>query len=272
LLAYRAAHDPITRPPIKSDPREIYHSLWPAPALSPVPRPDDPESVALQADNETAYRQLLVDSFLAVLLPTEDLENNALTALVGQILSELIIRNTLINKLSEPWFIWELLIIVSRAAGGQRGTAAGTPEAEDHPGSSSSHTPRPGGGRRAFSLRSLFWAIVHWAVLAISFIRAAFSTLMMSRSLPPRTLSYSSGFGGVKRYESDKKPSPESVRHAEKHPSKKPIVAFRLWSAVSNLVEVDLRMPWLSGTLSMLQWIAIAGPGRIAGLDGALDR
>jgi hypothetical protein len=35
---------------------------------------------------------------------------------------------------------------------------------------------------------------------------------------------------------------------------------------------MDKRMPWLYGALSMLQWITITGPGRIACFDGKLDR
>lgn len=35
---------------------------------------------------------------------------------------------------------------------------------------------------------------------------------------------------------------------------------------------MNMRMPWLSGTFSMLQWIALTGPGRIADVDSKLDR
>lgn len=237
---------------MRTDPREIYHSLCPLPALSPVPRPDDPASVAAQAENEAAYRQLLVCAVLSILLPTEDLENRCLTALVGQILSELVIGNAVANRLSEPWLIWELLIIASRAVGRRRAAEDQRESAEQSSGASLA-------GRRGFSIQALFWTVLQWCFLAASFIRAAFAVLRKSGSLPRRASRHSAGSGSS----SSKKGPPLS---------KAPLLAFRCWSAISNLVEMDRRMPWLWGSLSLLQWIAVTGPGRIGGVDGRLDR
>lgn len=263
-LAYRVAHDPVTQPPVRADPREIYHSLCPLPALSPVPRPEDPGSVVAQAENEAAYRQLLVYSVLAILLPTEDLENGCLTTLVGQIFSELIIRNAVTNRLSEPWLVWELLIIASRTAGRRE-----TTEVDDR--------LEPSGGayrdgRRRFSVQALFWTIMQWCFLAVSFIRTAFAILMMSGSLPRRTSHSASSKGVAGHGTSQASIRPTRSSKGDQAPSKTPVLAFRCWSAVSNLAEMDIRMPWLCGALSMLQWIAVTGPGQIAGVDGKLDR
>jgi hypothetical protein len=259
------AHDPITQPPVKTDPREIYHSLCPLPALSPVPRPEDPESVAVQAENEAAYRQLLVHAFLAILLPTEDLENGCLTALVGQIFSELIIGNAVANRLSEPWLIWELLIIASKTAG-RRNTA----EDQDRPEQSSN---RSSASQRRFSAHALFWAGLQWCFLGISFIRTVLAILMTSGSLPPRA-SHGVSLKSATQHETGQGHTHlTSSFDADLHgPPRMPLLAFRTWSAVSNLAEMDIRMPWLRGVLSMLQWIAIMGPGRIAGVNGVLDR
>lgn len=46
---------------------------------------------------------------LAVLLPSEDLQNRCLRALVGEILAEMIIGNVLSSRLCEPWALWELI-------------------------------------------------------------------------------------------------------------------------------------------------------------------
>jgi hypothetical protein len=54
--------------------------------------------------------------------------------------------------------------------------------------------------------------------------------------------------------------------------SKRPMVSMKLWSCASQLVELDMRMPWLSGFASLLRWLALAGPGRVGDTDGALDR
>jgi hypothetical protein len=252
------AHDAITQPPVARDPREIYHSLCPLPALSPVPRPDDPGSVAAQAESETAYRQLLVYAFLAILLPTEDLENSCLTALVGQILSELIIGNTVAGRLSEPWLIWELLIIASRTARRHK-----TAEDVDRSGESSNGRSA---GRRGFSVQALFWAFLQWCFLAVSFIKTAFAILVTSGSLPRRVPHDT----GVPKGATRPPTSEETPRLSSS--SKTPVLAFRCWSAVSNLTAMDERMPWLCGAFSLFQWIAVMGPGRIAGVDGRLDR
>jgi hypothetical protein len=207
---------------------------------------------------------LLVYSVLAILLPTEDLENGCLTTLVGQIFSELIIRNAVANRLSEPWLVWELLIIASRTAGRRK-----TTEVDDR--------VEPSGnayrdGRRRFSVQALFWTIMQWCFLAVSFIRAAFAILVMSGSLPRRT-SHSAGPKGVAGHgTSQASIRPTRSSKGDQAPSKTPVLAFRCWSAVSNLAEMDIRMPWLCGALSMLQWIAVTGPGQIAGVDGKLDR
>lgn len=51
-----------------------------------------------------------------------------------------------------------------------------------------------------------------------------------------------------------------------------PVLAFRIFPAVSNLIEMGVRMPWLCGAMSLIHWIAMTGPGRIADVNGALDR
>ncbi|KAK4123778.1 hypothetical protein N657DRAFT_645374 [Parathielavia appendiculata] len=264
VTAYRVAHDPITQPPVRTDPREIYHSLCPLPALSPVPRSEDPESIAVQAENEAAYRQLLVYSSLAILLPTEDLQNSCLTALVGQIFSELILGNALANRLSEPWLIWELLIIASRMAGRPNSID------EEHSLGQSSNGSQDNGKR--FSAHTLFWTTMQWCFLAISSIRATFAVLMASVSLPPRS-SHGTSIKDATRQNPSQGPALRiRPSNADPQPSKTPSLAFRCWSAVSNLAELDIRMPWLHGALSLLQWLAIMGPGRIAAFDGKLDR
>ncbi|KAK0623434.1 PXA domain-containing protein [Immersiella caudata] len=262
ITAYRTAHDPPIHHPLTARPQEIYHALCPLPALSPVPSPGDPGSIAAQAKNEATYRQLLVQGVLAILLPTEDLENDCLTALVGQIFSELIIGNAVANKLSEPWMIYEILIIVSRVVLQKR-----------MPGNRGDGTDPPSASRNIFSISALFWTILQWCFLATSFIRTVVAILLASRYVPFRT----SRGRGTPSDVTDQKTGLEPVQAAilsetETEQAKAPVLAFRLWAAVSNLIEMDARMPWLHGTLSLLQWIAMTGPGRMADVDGRLDR
>ncbi|WQF75982.1 Putative Phox-associated domain-containing protein [Colletotrichum destructivum] len=272
ILAYRAAHDPVSRPPTEIDPREVYHSLCPLAPLSPIPRPEDPSSVTNQQENEAAYRQLLVQGVLAVLLPTEDLENDCLTSLVGQIFSELIIGNVLVNRLSQPWLIYECLIILTRvlARGGADPIEEGVTEAL--PGGSTPAVPKL--VRRSWSIQRAFWSLVQWSFLAFTSIRLLITTLAMSSSLPPRSDGDVADKHEMTGQKSDSKtPNPAtSSNEARPVKTKTPIVALKLWTCISDWIEMDTRMPWLSGTLSMLQLGAMEGPGRVAGLNGPMDR
>ncbi|KAK0369293.1 PXA domain-containing protein [Colletotrichum limetticola] len=270
ILAYRAAHDPVSRPPTEIDPREIYHSLCPLAPLTPIPRPEDPSSVARQEENETLYRQLLVQGVLAVLLPTEDLENDCLTSLVGQIFSELIIGNVLANRLSQPWLIYEIFIILTRVLDRKASEPIEEGVAEALQAGSTSALPRP--VRRSWSIQGAFWSLVQWSFLAFSTVRFLVITLAMSSSLPPRLDGELNEKDQVTGQISHSKTLNPPASSNEGQPVKTPIAAFKLWSCVADLIEMDSRMPWLSGIMSLFQLGAMSGPGRIAGLNGAMDR
>ncbi|RYZ32624.1 MAG: hypothetical protein EOP01_00570, partial [Propionibacteriaceae bacterium] len=70
---------------------------------NPVPTESVPSATVEQRENESAWRQLLVQGVLAVLLPTEDLENGCLRALVAEIFAEMILGNGISGKACESW-------------------------------------------------------------------------------------------------------------------------------------------------------------------------
>jgi hypothetical protein len=210
-----------------------------------------------------AYRQLLVQGVLAVLLPTEDLENECLTSLVGQIFSELVIGDIVANRVAEPWFIWECLTILS---GTIRRKRAGSADID-----SSEPEFMPLKAQKESSLRRLFWSVVQWCLLAASFIRSLVISTITSRSLPSRAgIRQRRDITGRKR--GLKPTDPGSLLEADSELVKVPVLTFKIWPALSNLVQLDIRMPWLLGLLSMIQWMAVAGPGRVGGVGGILDR
>jgi splicing suppressor protein 51 len=240
---------------LEASPRDIYHSLYPLPFLSPVPRPDDPATAAEQLENEKAYRQLLVEAVLTILLPTEDLENPCLTAIVGQIFSELIIGNTIANKAAQPWLLLEAIGIAARAAG-KKTTTPNNVDSDSR------------ARRQEWSVQAFFVSIIHMGILALTTIRFLVTTLVMSSSLPPRTTwtDEKGGVGGQQYNQGSKASLEPSVG------TKVPVFTFSIWSCVGNLMELPIRMPWLSGFLSLLQHSAVHGPGHIAGLNTPIDR
>lgn len=266
IIAYRASRNPIVQPPVQVDSRAIYHALWPLPQLSPIPDLDKPDTIFEQAENEVAYRQLLVQGVLAVLLPTEDLENECLTSLVGEILSEMIIGGVVAKKVSEPWMIWTGLTILSDVLKRKQSDARASRIAR---GDSAGH------GARGLSIPWLFWSLVHYLFAFTTFVRVFVMTLATSRTLPSRGRVLALSKEELTRHNSASegtKTSAYSSAESSSEAPKTPILAFGIWSTVSNWLEMDKRMPWLCGNLSMAQWLAIAGPGRVAGFDGVVDR
>lgn len=236
--------------------------MCPLPYLSPIPKSEAPVTALEQAENEVAYRQLLVQGVLAVLLPTEDLENECLTSLVGQILSELIIGGVVVKKASEPWMIWTGLTILAEVIGRRKSDARGLESRRKR--SDSRNT-------RGLSIPGLLWSLVHYIFAFVTMTRLLVSTVARSRSLPPRDqvlLTKTDASHCEDRFG----PTATSSDQAPPNATKTPILAFGIWTTISNLLETDRRMPWLLGSLSMVQWLAIAGPGNIAGFNGIVDR
>ncbi|KAJ6446552.1 PXA domain-containingprotein [Purpureocillium lavendulum] len=266
VSTYRTAHRPSVQPPLVVDPREAFHALWPLPFLSPVPRPeDDPEAAKQQLENEAAYRQLLVQAVLAVLLPTEDLENPCLTALVGQIFSELIIGNLIGNKTTQPWLLFECICILARVIEEKKDRTAQRIVSGSGPGPQAHGGESPLKQRCGWSIQGLFLWIIQLAFVFMASIRLLAGAIAMSTSLPPRRFNQDPD--RPSRNQSSKSGHPEASTAV-----KAPILEFSIWRCVGNVVEVQSRMPWLGGILSLLQLGATRGPGRIAGVNSTLDR
>ncbi|KAI9824157.1 MAG: hypothetical protein M1819_000920 [Sarea resinae] len=274
IVAYRMSHYPLHPPPLSSDPDRIYHSLHPHPALSPVPIASEPSTVLDQQQNETRYRQLLVQGALAVLLPTEDLENGCLRALVGEICGEMIIGNGLSGKVCEGWLLWEGITNIAKSLRTRMSKdmiAQGDMEDSKKKSqlerfgllSSKEDADRPPSKPSTISV--WFWTVLQYAFVALTTLRFMIVALATSSSLPSRTPVV-----GAQRYApagGERGQSPVTV--ASLPP---PFLRMRIWSCITHLLELDWRMPWLSGILSLLQWGALAGPGRVGDTNGPLDR
>ncbi|CAK7236829.1 hypothetical protein SBRCBS47491_009770 [Sporothrix bragantina] len=322
VRAYRASRRPLVRPPVETDPRAIYHALWPLPALSPVPprpsregvgsgaadkpvggvsgdRESDARLALEQATNEAAYRQLLVRGLLAVLLPTEDLENECLTSLVSQIFSELLVGNVLANRVAEPWMMYEIVGLVAKIV---REKMDGDDD-KDHK-QAARRKKRAAAkllqqstkqGWLASTAAPVFWSVIKIGFALFASLRFLVTSITLSRSLPMRGIVMRSEAGSreatkdVKGAKDAKDAKGNGFLDVKVAPSSAsvysiatsvagtdepvvPVLAFSVWGTVSNIMQLDVRTPWLYGGLSMLQWLAMAGPWRIAALNGPLDR
>ncbi|KAF2746675.1 hypothetical protein M011DRAFT_468377 [Sporormia fimetaria CBS 119925] len=280
MAAFRLAKRETTRQQaLISDPRVLYHSMHPHPALSPVPTEDQPSSIVEQRENESTWRQLLVQGTLAVILPTDDFENACLRSLVAEILAEMIIGNGVSGKACEGWLLCES---ISKVIDGIQPATTGTERkiqeahrsvrhnAMLHQMSNSEPTqPEPARPATMVSLASvlgLFWSLIQYGILVLSALRGLLMALSGASPLATRCVTRASSLsaGGEDRE--------RAFAEGREPVIKRPILSMKLWSCASQLVELDLRMPWLAGFASLLHWLALAGPGRVGDTDGILDR
>ncbi|KAH0548051.1 hypothetical protein GP486_008208 [Trichoglossum hirsutum] len=275
VAAYRTSHYPLHPPPLASDPRETYHTLHPHPALSPTPLSSSPDAAAEQQKNEAAYRRLLVQGILAVLLPTEDLENGCLRTLVGEMLAEMILGNG-VGRACEGWVLWES---ITKVAESLRAEITGLESPDDQREDavecqapiSTEDADMPSHAVRRVSATSFFWRMLQYGYLAFSvlrFLAVAFTTMLSS---PPvfRDPSHPSHY---RRVDAPQSPLISAGTPPKSPARKRPILSMKIWSCASRLLRLDVIMPWLKGMIALLQWGAISGPSRVGDTDGILDR
>jgi hypothetical protein len=279
LIAYRTSHNAGHPGPLEPNPRQIYHSLWPIPALEPIPK--DGIEDASQLANEAAYRQLLVQGLLAVLLPTEDLENDCLTSLVGQIFSEMILGGGVGGKACEPWLLWEGITKIMEVIQAQLPKQKAQVRVERSNSNIGRAPPIEviGGSFKPWkirnSLQKTFWLVLQYGFLAFTTARFFIITLATASSLPSR-IAPSTKITGPS-YMSDHMDTTllttsETTTQSEAAPLKQPMVKMKIWSCASCLLDLNIRMPWLSSTMAWLQWVALSGPGEVGKTDGMVDK
>ncbi|KAL2871116.1 PXA domain-containing protein [Aspergillus lucknowensis] len=275
VAAYRMAKEQSHSSGLSPSSREIYHALNPHPALSPVLDTSDPESVSAQRENEAVYRRLLVKGVLAVLLPTEDLENACLRTLMNDILGDLILGDEVSGKVCQGWFLWasmtKLLEVLSRKDHLEPGdSSAGTVSSRKDQlrqfgllsppkNSESSHSSSTIKSR----VTSGIWHILQYGFLVFVTLRFIVAGLLRVASTPPAIVTSRSSPPGSLVDE----PLPKHDCIA-----KRPVLDYRLYGMLAQLFDVPRRMPWLGGLLALFQYLILAGPGKVGDSGSVLDR
>lgn len=246
-----------------------------------------PSTYVEQRESESAWRQLIIQGVLVVLLPTDDLKNGCLRSLVAEIFAEMILGNGISGKACEGWLLWEAIGRIADVLQTEDAPALDD-EAENEElsrlerfGLLTSHAEEQSGStnltaadqcRHNSALTSasgLFWMSIQYMFLAYTALRAVILTIATASSLPSRYL-----VSGPTSVEGCQSHLTEVESQASTHlPAiKRPIVSMRLWSCAAQFVDLDVRMPWLTGMISMLHNGALYGPGRVGDTDGVLDR
>lgn len=267
ITSYRLATEQTNLSGLAPSSREIYHALNPHPGLSPVPDPSDANSVAQQRDSEAIYRRLLVNGVLTVLLPTEDLENACLRTLLSDILSDLILGNQVSERVCEGWFVWEtttkLLDMLSRDKDGREAGAAETKSPRpnrlhqfnllgntDNDNDTTSSQPS---GWIWLILQYAFYAYVTLRFIVVGLFRKASSSTLNPSLRPPDSFVNKS-----------------TTKYAVT--GKRPVLDYRLFGMLSQLLDLSRRMPWLGGLIALFQYLILAGPGKVGETGSVLDR
>lgn len=251
----------------------------PHPGLSPVPDPADPDTVNAQAENEAVYRRLLASGTLAVLLPTEDLENSSLRQLVSDILSDLILGKEVAGRVCREWFLWDAITKVTEAVR-RRKNLEHTGSANDVPtnrlerfgllanedDSTKSHTSAQS---RA---TAWIWSVlqnIYLGYVALRFIATGLFRVASTQGQGPShgaSVSFPAATPDLSKKEGFDSSLSDGVT------SKRPVLDYRVCSMISQLLGISQRMPWFSGLFALVQHLILAGPGRLGDTDGILDR
>ena len=269
ITAFRTAHSLSSPARFRTDPRVVYHDLNPHPALSPVPELSQLSTVTEQSEHETQYRQLLVQSALAILLPTEDLDNACLRTLVADVIAETILGNAIGGKLCEGYFIWgnmskliemvksrlepkttgEEIEVDTRSRLEKFGLLSERGEA----------TRPPSAGYRS-TLSSVSWRALQYVYLIFIAIRFIVQGCIAA-SARPRRSQLASNMEALS-------PITKPVRSWPPPP----LINYKFFSLVSSVLDLPLRVPWLSGSMSLLQSHLVNGPLSVGATDGILDQ
>ena len=239
-----------------------------------MPHISKASSISEQQENENFYRHLLAEGVLAVLLPTEDLENVCLRTLVEDVLSDLILGNQVSGRICEGWFIWNAISKVITVVK-QRDSEATVTLGHSLDAVADSHRLERFGllsedrnedadaQKQSQSTASLWlWKILYFAYLAYVTIRFIVGGLLHT------ALSDAE----VKSTEI-LKPEPATQTSAKSRPGPcRPILGYRAFGLVSELLRVSDRMPWLHGSISLIQSILLTSPGKIGDTGSVLDR
>ncbi|OAP58062.1 hypothetical protein AYL99_07152 [Fonsecaea erecta] len=284
IAAYRTAITAQAALQYGKNPRQIYHALNPHPALDPSLPPEQQQAY------ESAHRQLLVQGALAVLLPTEDLANACLRTLVSDIISDLILGQAVAQKLCQPWFLHGTVskvveIVTSPSTHASPANAGddqkilqqdGRQSRLEHFGLLSANTASQesySSDRHQSSFSAWFWRLLQYAFIAYQLTRFTLVGLAYAHHLPRRSRHHQHLFTGSTTPPSkDQQPAP-STRQAWglHHRSPRAVINYRVFSCMSSMLDLTIRMPWLASSLGFWQHLLTAGPGKYGAANSTLD-
>ncbi|KIV88110.1 hypothetical protein PV10_09036 [Exophiala mesophila] len=291
VIAYRTASATSAALQYGDSPRRVYHALNPHPALDPSLPEDD------RLNHESAYRQLLVQGALALLLPTEDLTNACLRALVTDIIADLILGRAVADRLCQPWFIHgivsKLVEVVTSSAIGETHADQSSSQKHDRMSrlekfgllpSNNAVQPLDSPVKHQSPFSAWAWRLLQYVFVAYQTIRFFLLGMAHARHLPrrsyyhqqhqhPQRVKSLSTLSSSSSSRSTEPPTSSMQRHHDaSHLLPRAVLDYRLFSCISTILDLSLRMPWLLAGFSFWQHLLCAGPGKHGAVDSTLDK
>jgi hypothetical protein len=198
---------------------------------------------------------------------------------VNDILSDLILGKEVAGRVCQGWFLWDAITKVTEAVR-RRKTLEHTDSTndvstnrlerfgllEDEDDSAKSHA--------SAQSRATAWI---WSVLQniyLGYVALRFIATGLFRVASNQGQGHSHGasvsFPAATPDFSKKEGFDSSL--SDGVTSKRPVLDYRMYSMISQLLGISQRMPWLSGLFALVQHLILAGPGRLGHTDGILDR
>lgn len=270
---------------LQADIREVYHTLRPHPALRLPPKEAQLDSIGDQISDEAAWRELLVESVLSLLLPPEDLENPCLRVLVNEIFAEMIIGNGLSGKACEGWLIWEGITKSLDKAQEQTNEIAEQAESPtvnrleqlgliSSPETAKEELPTKGAALDLVQL--YFWEALRIVILIFVTARTAFSAYSSAALLPYRTGESDDSSSVASAMDrnalNDTKSESSQSSRIDQVAGKQPVLSMSAFSLLCDFSSLSERMPWINSGLSLVHHFLVFGPGKVCETNSRLDR
>lgn len=270
-IAYKTSHalHNATPTPYASNPRQIYHTLNPHPALTPIPSTYidptlSPETQA-QAQNEAVYRQLLVQGVLAVLLPTEDLENPCLRALVGDVGADLGLGNA-VGKGCKAETIWGIVAVVFEAVG-KKMEGSGSGGANNRGGEGEEKGPQR--RRKQSRFTSMIWSILQG--LYSGYLVLTFIILGLHRAYSQQRKEKRAFTSSLSIINDNGKTDPSQDLPLQGRKKRRPVLGYACFELVAELLDLRARMPWVCAMGGLGRYWLVEGVGGVGDDGGVLD-
>ncbi|KAK2736140.1 hypothetical protein FQN57_000871 [Myotisia sp. PD_48] len=260
IVAYRTARQTHAASGSNSHLRTVYHVLNPHPVLSPVPEFPNSQPIGEQVEKERVYRQLLAHGVMAILLPTEDLENTCLTTLIGDILADLLLGEIVSEKAAQGWFIWETLLNILADLNQQNSSDGGKGwDQEGRPGDQKQRLdPEDHSSKRDQSfILGVVLNILQYCYLGYVAIQFVVAGLFRVAFVTPTSKENNGANEKMSRSNGG---------------TRLPVLQYRIFSVLGEVIEISSRMPWLGGVIALVQHLLLENPWRVGDTDGILDR